>query len=645
MFHPRFLLLAAAILSIFTVLPTARAQTSSPISLTLSNTTTAYTQDFNTLATTGTSSTTPAGWGLSESGTNADTSYTAGTGSGTTGDTYSFGSTSSTDRAFGTLQSGTNIPSIGAAFTNNTGLDIVDVSISYRGEEWRLGTISRTDQLDFQYSTNATSLITGTWTDINALDFVTPNTVTAGAKDGNASGNFTNLNSTISNLGSATGVTNGSTFYVRWTDFNASGADDGLAVDDFSVTVTKLATNGTDRTVTTLPGLATTVIQNGSNATASTLTVNNSTTQTFAGVLQNGGTQALALTKSGAGTLTLGGANTYTGLTTITEGTLNATNNSSLGSSTAATAGLLMNPSSGTATVNFTSAAPAIASLASSGAGTSNVVLGNTTTPAATTLTVGGNNTSTTFAGVISDLSGTNAAATGTVDKIGTGTLTLSGANTYTGSTGVTAGTLLVTNTTGSGTGTGSVTVNNSGTTLAGGTTNGAGGISGPVNINPSANLSPGTSGNGAGTTAILNTGALTLVTASNFNVDLNGTTAGTGYDRLNVTGTVNVSGSNLAVTVGGALTLGDKFFITLNDGTDLVSGTFAQGVTVTANNGYTFLIDYLDNGDAGTLGNDISLTLTAIPEPSTWIGAALALAAIGFTQRKRFGKRFRVLG
>src|SRR6478672_7696074 len=80
-----------------------------------------YTQDFNTLANTGTSSTLPAGWLLSEAGTNANTTYTAGNGSGTAGDTYSFGATSSADRAFGGLQSGSLIPTIGAFFINNTG--------------------------------------------------------------------------------------------------------------------------------------------------------------------------------------------------------------------------------------------------------------------------------------------------------------------------------------------------------------------------------------------------------------------------------------------------------------------------------------------------------------------------------------------
>jgi hypothetical protein len=81
---------------------------------------TPYTQDFNTLASSLTSSTVPAGWVFSESGTGANLVYTAGTGSSGTGDTYSFGTTSA-DRAFGGLQSGALIPTLGAGFTNNTG--------------------------------------------------------------------------------------------------------------------------------------------------------------------------------------------------------------------------------------------------------------------------------------------------------------------------------------------------------------------------------------------------------------------------------------------------------------------------------------------------------------------------------------------
>ena len=194
-----------------------------------------YSQDFNSLAASGTSSLLPNGWFFDETSTNANTLYNSSTGSNTAGDTYSFGSLAlPTDRAFGTLQSGTLIPMIGAAFTNNTGSAIGSLDIAYTGEMWRLGTINRgADRLDFQYSLNATSLTTGTWTDVDALDFSSPDVTGAvGLRDGNSSQFRTAISSTIAGLS----IPAGATIWIRWQDFNASGADDGLAVDDFSIT-------------------------------------------------------------------------------------------------------------------------------------------------------------------------------------------------------------------------------------------------------------------------------------------------------------------------------------------------------------------------------------------------------------------------
>ena len=200
---------------------------------------TAYTQNFDSLASSGTANTVlPTGWALLETGASAlnNSAYSGGTGSSNSGDVYSFG-TNAADRAFGGLLSGTLTPTIGASFVNNTGGAITSLVISYTGEQWRIGNnaAARTDRLDFQYSTDATTLATGTWTDVNTLDFNGPigTAAAAAALDGNAAANRSAISAvTISGLNIAPGAT----FFIRWNDFNATGSDDGLSVDDFSLT-------------------------------------------------------------------------------------------------------------------------------------------------------------------------------------------------------------------------------------------------------------------------------------------------------------------------------------------------------------------------------------------------------------------------
>ena len=112
------------------------------------------------------------------------------------------------------------------------------------------------------------------------------------------------------------------------------------------------------------------------------------------------------------------------------------------------------------------------------------------------------------------------------------GTMVLSGANTYgvlaTNSTFVTAGTLLVNNTAGSGTGLGDVLV-------TGGTLGGTGTISGGVS-NILASISPGTS------VGQLNTGS-EYWSNTTFKVEINDATGadGVGHDFLNITGTLSL--------------------------------------------------------------------------------------------------------
>lgn len=202
-----------------------------------------YSQNFDTLANTAGSTTNtalPTGWALTETGggTRDNEQYAVDTGGSNTGDTYSYGAAASTERAFGGLQSGSLIPVIGVQFQNNAGRPIGTLSIAYMCEQWRLGATGRTDRMDFQYSTDATSLTTGTWTDVDALDCLgAVSTGTVGALNGNDAANRTSVSNSITGLN----IANNATFWFRWNSSDATGADDGLAVDDF--TLSALGTN------------------------------------------------------------------------------------------------------------------------------------------------------------------------------------------------------------------------------------------------------------------------------------------------------------------------------------------------------------------------------------------------------------------
>ncbi|WP_333694134.1 choice-of-anchor D domain-containing protein [Flavobacterium sp.] len=207
-----------------------------------------YTQNFNTLVNTGTgtwsNNSTLSGWYAQTFNNSAITTCNANTGTTTAAALYSYGTNLNSDRSLGFSASNAffgNTPSgeayLGWRLRNDTGTDIVAVTVTFTGEQWRKENVTVSQKLTFQYQTGATmtSLSTGTWTDVPSLEFVSPTFDGVGASlDGNAAANrVANITATI-----VVTIPAGEEIMLRWTDKNDTGNDHHLTIDDVTVNAT-----------------------------------------------------------------------------------------------------------------------------------------------------------------------------------------------------------------------------------------------------------------------------------------------------------------------------------------------------------------------------------------------------------------------
>jgi autotransporter-associated beta strand protein len=382
------------------------------------------------------------------------------------------------------------------------------------------------------------------------------------------------------------------------------------------------------------------IILGAAGGQTQTFTQANGGTLVVNGVISSTNTVTLSL--AGTGIIKFSGTNTYAGATTVSAGILNIQNASALGTTASGTTvasgatlqlqnsisvgaealtisgtgasgqnGALVNVSG---TNNYAGLLTlGAATTISSDSGTLNLTNTGTITGATFGLTLTGSGS-----GSVSSIIGTTS---GTLTKSGTGTWTLSGVNTYTGTTTINAGTLSVTGSLASGS---AVTVNNSGSVLEG-----TGTINGSVSIASSgAILEAGTGSTGQTLTM---KGAVTMGSGSVIALALGASSAH----------------STLAIGVGGSISFQSLQKFNIID-LGVTSGSTYNGLVTgigsdpgtesgwtIANQSWAYNFSY-DSANGG----EIDLTITAVPEPSTWIAAGLALVAVGYNQRNRIGRR-----
>ncbi|HYZ45185.1 MAG TPA: autotransporter domain-containing protein, partial [Xanthobacteraceae bacterium] len=309
----------------------------------------------------------------------------------------------------------------------------------------------------------------------------------------------------------------------------------------------------------------------------------------------NAGATGGGLIKVGTGTLTLSGANTYTGPTAVNAGTLQA---GAVNAFSSASAFMIARG----ATLDLAGFNQTIGSLAGAGA----VTLG------AATLTTNGDGSDTTFSGTIS--------GSGRLVKVGDGTLTLSGNNSYQGGTIVSAGTLAVGSSRAIGTGA---------LTLADGTTlqaaaNGlalanAVRLNGGVTVDTQSNTMT-LSGPISGTGGLdkIGSGTLTLTGASTYT----GTT-NVSEGVLNVTGSlVSTVSVNSGGTLMGAGSIGG---LSVGTGGIVAPGNSIGTLTVRGNVSFDVGSLYQVEANAAGQSDKISATGTA-----TLTGGTVQVLALG---------------
>ncbi len=246
------------------------------------------------------------------------------------------------DRAFGFQPSGTTSDpaggkpaAVGVRLTNNTGLTVISLVLTFTGEQWSQGYWTTpsavAEGIQVSYSTDATAINAGTYNNVPALQFNAPvvvqstNSTRSIGLDGNAAANrhpFTGVTFTI-----VGGWAPGTDLWIRWTDLGAmipAGIAGGqlasvVTIDDVTIGISATISNPVAPGFTTQPASQT--VNTGANVT---FTVEASGTPTPAYQWQKDGVNITGATNASLilSSVTAADAGSYTVVVTNSAGSV-----------------------------------------------------------------------------------------------------------------------------------------------------------------------------------------------------------------------------------------------------------------------------------------------------------------------------------